>query len=104
PIPGSTAAGDVEYYTAAKVLARLAIGIAGQVLQVNAGATAPQWATLPFTKSYDSGNQTITAGGSLTLAHGLGSQPKLILAYLKCVTGEQNYTAGDELLIGGNVQ
>ncbi|RWO54151.1 hypothetical protein [Mesorhizobium sp.] len=43
PIPASTAAGDIEYYTAAKVTARLAKGTAGQVLRMNAGATAPEW-------------------------------------------------------------
>jgi len=38
------AAGDLLYGTAADTLARLAIGTAGQVLTVNSGATAPQWA------------------------------------------------------------
>jgi hypothetical protein len=39
-----TTAGDTLYATAADTLARLAIGTAGQVLQVNSGATAPEWA------------------------------------------------------------
>ena len=38
------AAGDLVYGTAADTLGRLAIGTAGQVLQVNSGATAPEWA------------------------------------------------------------
>jgi hypothetical protein len=38
-----TTAGDLTYATAARVLARLGIGTAGQVLVVNGGATAPQW-------------------------------------------------------------
>ena len=42
--PGTTA-GDVDYYTAATTKARVAIGTAGQVLTVNSGATAPEWAT-----------------------------------------------------------
>jgi len=42
--PGTTA-GDVDYYTTSTAKARLAIGTAGQVLTVNSGATAPQWAT-----------------------------------------------------------
>jgi hypothetical protein len=41
--PGTTA-GDIDYYTSATAKARIAIGTAGQVLQVNAGATAPEWA------------------------------------------------------------
>lgn len=37
------AAGSVPYQTAASVTGMLAIGTAAQVLQVNAGATAPEW-------------------------------------------------------------
>jgi len=47
PIPASTAAGDIEYYNAAKVKARLAKGTAGKILTMNAGATAPEWADAP---------------------------------------------------------
>jgi hypothetical protein len=39
-------AGDLAYGTGSDTATRLGIGTAGQVLQVNAGATAPQWATL----------------------------------------------------------
>jgi hypothetical protein len=42
--PGTTA-GDIDYYTSSTAKARIAIGTAGQVLQVNGGATAPEWAT-----------------------------------------------------------
>lgn len=42
----SLAAGDILYATAADTVQRLAIGTASQVLQVNAGATAPEWTTL----------------------------------------------------------
>ena len=40
-----TTAGDILYATAARTLARLAKGTAGQVLTMNGGATAPEWAT-----------------------------------------------------------
>jgi hypothetical protein len=40
-----TTAGDLIYGTAADTVARLGIGTVGQVLQVNSGATAPEWAT-----------------------------------------------------------
>jgi hypothetical protein len=40
-----TTAGDLLYGTAADTVARLGIGTVGQVLQVNSGATAPEWAT-----------------------------------------------------------
>lgn len=39
------AAGDLIYGSAADTAARLAIGTAGQILQVNSGATAPEWIT-----------------------------------------------------------
>jgi hypothetical protein len=42
--PGTTA-GDVDYYTTSTAKARLGIGTAGQVLTVNSGATAPEWAS-----------------------------------------------------------
>ncbi len=40
----SLAAGDIIYHDGTKFV-RLAIGTAGQVLTVNTGATAPEWAT-----------------------------------------------------------
>lgn len=48
-----------------------------------------------FTKSYESTEQTITAGGLLTLAHGLGVAPKLITGRLVCQTAEAGYSVGD---------
>jgi hypothetical protein len=42
----TTVAGDVVYTTASDTYAALNIGTAGQVLTVNSGATAPEWATL----------------------------------------------------------
>ena len=40
-----TTQGDVPYASAANTPARLALGSAGQILQVNSGGTAPEWAT-----------------------------------------------------------
>lgn len=45
PIPASTAAGDIEYFTGAKVTARLAKGTAFQYLRMKSDATVPEWAT-----------------------------------------------------------
>lgn len=47
PLPASTAAGDLLYLSGAKVQSRLAKGTAGQLLTMNAGATAPEWAAAP---------------------------------------------------------
>lgn len=49
-------AGDLLYATAADTLADLAIGTAGHVLTVNAGATAPEWAAA----AGGSGQTTVT--------------------------------------------
>jgi len=40
------AAGSVPYQTAANTTAMLGLGTAGQVMRVNAGATAPEWVTI----------------------------------------------------------
>jgi len=47
---------------------------------------------------FTSSQQTITSAGSLTLAHGLGAIPSLVQASLICGTGENGYTAGQELV------
>jgi hypothetical protein len=95
------ATGDTLYADTPTTKARLPIGTARQALLVNAGATAPQWTTLPFTKSYESAQQTWTNGGSLTLAHGLGVKPKLYHAYAVCiaVSGDGGYSQNDEILL-----
>lgn len=96
---GTAVEGDVIYATGAGAWGRRAKGTAAQALLMNAGATAPEWATLPFAKSFESTQQTITSAGSLTLAHGLASQPKLAIPVLQCTTAEGNYSIGDEVFI-----
>jgi len=61
--------------------------------------TMPTANTPALTKSYTSANQTITAAGALTLAHGLGTMPLLIQARMKCLSSEVGYTTGDEVII-----
>ncbi|SEQ38214.1 hypothetical protein SAMN05428969_2844 [Devosia sp. YR412] len=95
---GGTAAlaeGDLLYVSAGQIITRLPKGTAGQVLRQNAGLTAPEWASAPFTKEYNSGAQVIVSGGALTLAHGLGVAPKLTSAYLICHTATAGYAAAD---------
>lgn len=50
--------GDVLYATGANTLARLPKGTAGQFLQMNSGATAPEW----FSNIYESGPTATTSG------------------------------------------
>ena len=48
---------------------------------------------------YTSGQQTITSGGGLTLAHGLGSTPNIFQTVLVCVGAEHGYSTGDQLQV-----
>ena len=48
-----------------------------------------------FTKSFTSAEQTITSGGTLTLAHSLGVIPEMVQCRLVCKTAEANYSVGD---------
>lgn len=92
----ATVEGDV-IYRGPSSFNRLAKGTAGQVLQMNPGATAPEWVTPVFSKAFASSQQTITGGGLLTLAHSLGVAPKLISAYLVCQTAELGYAVNDQV-------
>jgi hypothetical protein len=49
---------------------------------------------------YESPEQTIVSGGSLTLAHGLGAAPKFVQCFLKCVVAEHGYAVGDVVAVG----
>lgn len=100
---GASVAGDLLYAATAGTWARLAKGTASQALVMNSGATAPQWATLPFTRAFESSQQTMTNGGALTLAHGLGVSPKLYMAVMQCIVASSNYAVGDEVLINPGV-
>lgn len=58
------------------------------------GATTRQ-----ITESFTSAEQTLTATGTLVLAHSLSSTPYLIMPYLICKTSEYGYAIGEELLV-----
>lgn len=44
---------------------------------------------------FESAEQTITAGGTLQIAHGLGRTPNFIQGFLICKTGELGFVAND---------
>ena len=54
---------------------------------------------LSFAPDYDSGPLTITSGGSLDFNPGFGQQASLIQTWLRCITPEHGYSAGDEIMI-----
>lgn len=54
---------------------------------------------VPVIKKYDSGLQTYTLGGSLTLGHSLGAIPGMVAIRIHCLTAEGGYSIGDELFV-----
>jgi hypothetical protein len=65
--PGTTA-GDIDYYTTSTAKARLGIGTAGQLLAVNAGATAPEWVAAPSSGGMTLLSTTTLSGASTTIS------------------------------------
>ena len=77
-----TTAGDTLYATAADTLARLGIGTVGQVLQVNSGATAPEWATPASGGGMTLISETVASGlSSLSLSSIPGTYKQLLLVW-----------------------
>jgi hypothetical protein len=79
--PGTTA-GDVDYYTSSTAKARLGIGTAGQVLQVNSGATAPEWATPAGAKNFsllNAGGTALTGASTITVSGISGMDSIMVL-------------------------
>jgi hypothetical protein len=75
-----TTTGDTIYSSSGSTPARLGIGTANQILRVNSGATAPEWATV------SSGGMTLisetVASGLTSLSlTGLGSYKQLLLVW-----------------------
>lgn len=55
---------------------------------------------------YESAPQTITTNGTLTLTHGLGDTPSLVMVFLRNLNAEAGYSPGDIIamnILGGDV-
>jgi hypothetical protein len=79
----STTLGDIEYRSStANVNTRLPLGTAGQVLKVNSGATAPEWATdatgmtNPMTTT---GDTIYSSSGSTPARLGIGTAGQVLI-------------------------
>lgn len=59
----------------------------------------PNGVSLPIQKSYTSADQTITSAGTLTLAHGLGAAPKIIMLSIINQVTEGGWAVGEEVFI-----
>jgi hypothetical protein len=81
--PGTTA-GDIDYYTSGTAKARIAIGTAGQVLQVNSGATAPEWAAAPAAGAnwslLNTGGTALTGAQTITIS-GISGKDKILVLF-----------------------
>ena len=95
-----TTAGDIVYGTAADTMTRLGIGTANQVLRVNSGATAPEWATpagggkvLQVVSGTYSTEVTNTSGAATDTGLSLAITPTLATSKV-LVIAMQNFTAG----------
>lgn len=49
-------------------------------------------------RTFVSAAQVMTAGGTITLAHGLGIVPLQVHCLVQCVTAEGNWSVGDQIL------
>jgi hypothetical protein len=71
---------------------------AGKIVKLNDSGVISTSIT-PFSGFFTSTNITITAGGQVVNAHGLGASPSLIQARIKCTSADQNYSVNDEAIV-----
>jgi hypothetical protein len=77
-----TTTGDIIYSSPGSTPVRLGIGTAGQVLQVNSGATAPEWASAAGGGGMTLiSEQTASASSSITFSSISGSYKQLMLIW-----------------------
>lgn len=62
------------------------------------GAASPEWTRgLLNKRKFTSSDQVMTAGGLITVAHGLGAKPSKLTLELKCTTADGTYSLNDML-------
>lgn len=83
-------------------LVKMSNGTANKYVGFNGAGAASERDAPIFTKTYTSPLQTITAGGPLVIAHGLGVAPRLCDFYLECQTAEMGYAVGDKVIVSPN--
>jgi hypothetical protein len=90
-----TTAGDIMYASSASNPARLGIGTAGQVLTVNSGATAPEWAApaSPTWTTYTPTNVGITVGNGTQIAR-FSEIGKIVCVSYKFTLGSTSSVTG----------
>jgi hypothetical protein len=79
-----------------------ALSSSGTGLQSQIDDLVADVGALPEVTIYTSPQQTITSGGLLTLAHGLGGVPDWVQPHLVCNTAEANYSVNDVVILTPN--
>jgi hypothetical protein len=92
-VNGAVGTADLEDGGVAAADLAASLDLSGKTL------TLPAANTPAFTKNYTSTTQTITAAGTITLAHSLGGMPMLVVLRLRCTTAELGYSIGDEVVV-----
>ena len=86
-----TTTGDTIYSSSGSTPARLGIGTAGQVLQVNSGATAPEWAT-----PAGGGGMTLINTGGTTLTGSTVTISSIPTTYIDLRLIVENFRPGSD--------
>ena len=76
-----TTTGDIMYASSASNPARLGIGTASQLLTVNSGATAPEWATISTGSNWsllNAGGTSLTGATTITVS-GISAKDKIMI-------------------------
>jgi hypothetical protein len=97
-----TTLGDIAYRSStANVKTRLGLGTAGQVLQVNSGATAPEWATPAAVGSYALLSTTTLSGTETSVTGISGSYQDLFIEVYGVTFSTSNFSPTLGLNSGG---
>lgn len=93
------------YFTAAEQAKLAGIETGAQVNTVDTvnGQTGTVVIPAPLlSATFTSSDQVITSGGPLTIPHGLGVVPKIVMAQLVCTAADHGYSIGDviEITVG----
>ena len=86
-----TTTGDTIYSSSGSTPARLGIGTAGQVLQVNSGATAPEWTTPAAGGGMTLLSTTTLSGASTTVSSISGAYKDLLIHVSGMRTAANSY-------------
>jgi hypothetical protein len=100
------AANKIPYFTSATTSGQLDFVDEDDMAGDSATALPSQQSVKAYVDAYVAGftstAQTITSGGLLTVAHGLGERPGSVQLWIKCTTADNGYAIDDEIQIDAN--